>query len=113
MLKRINRLSTKGDFSRLFAKGKYTHASEFVLKYFPNNLPQSRFGFVVSTKISKRAVVRNRAKRQMREIVRSILEKLPAGYDIALIAKPAIKDVEFDKLSTSIRLAFTKARLLR
>ena len=57
------------------------------LKYRPNELSYSRVGFVVSTKTDKRAVVRNRAKRKVREVIRLNWSKITTGYDIMVIIR--------------------------
>ncbi len=58
-------------------------------------MPYNRFVVIVSKKIGK-AHVRNRIKRRMREIYRR--EKRISGYDIALYAKPAIANADFQQL---------------
>ena len=61
----------------------------FVLQMRPNEKKETRVGFTVSKKIAKQAVVRNRLRRQMREIVRlspTLLEKYPS-HDLILIAR--------------------------
>jgi len=55
--------------------------------YTPNGLDLSRFGFIVSTRISKKAVLRNRAKRLLREVVRALLPKMKGGFDVLFLAK--------------------------
>ena len=61
----------------------------FVLQMRPNDKNQTRVGFTVSKKIDKRAVVRNRLRRQMREIVRlsPILQEKYSSHDFILIAR--------------------------
>ena len=61
----------------------------FTLRYQKNNLPHSRFGFVVSKKIDKRAVVRNRIKRLVRSAVEKKWTMLP-GWDMLFVMKPSI-----------------------
>ena len=61
----------------------------FVLQMRPNEKNATRVGFTVSKKIAKSAVVRNRLRRQMREIVRlssTLQEKYPS-HDLILIAR--------------------------
>lgn len=52
-----------------------------------NPYPYGRLGIVVSRKVSARAVVRNRIKRQIRETFRQSQEKL-AGLDVVVVASP-------------------------
>lgn len=60
-----------------------------------NNLEISRFAFIVPTKIDKRATVRNRMKRFLRERVRVLLPGLPTGRDVVIIARK--KEVSLDE----------------
>lgn len=50
----------------------------------------SRFGFVVSTKISKLAVHRNRIRRAMSEAVRRGLDGIENNYDMIFLAKKSM-----------------------
>ncbi|MFZ5845477.1 MAG: ribonuclease P protein component [Patescibacteria group bacterium] len=47
----------------------------------------SRFAFVVATRVDKRATVRNRLKRLLREAVRHLLPRIKPGYDTIVIAR--------------------------
>ena len=61
----------------------------------PNQLEYSRFGIVTSKKVGN-AVVRNRAKRQLREVIRKNLDNLLPGYDVVVVAKFSIKETGFE-----------------
>lgn len=82
MLKRKFRLPKE----KLKAK-KSLNVGDFVLKTSENNLGLSRFGFVVSKKIDKRAVVRNKAKRFFRAYIEDNLKTIKPGYDFLFILK--------------------------
>jgi len=66
---------------------------------------------VVSTKISKRAVVRNTIRRRMREIIRKELPQLKSGFDVLLIARPKAATLEYWELQGQIVELLNKARL--
>ena len=66
---------------------KTLNVEDFILKTSENKLGISRFGFVVSKKIDKRAAVRNRAKRFFRAYIEENLEKIKLGYDFLFILK--------------------------
>ena len=68
----------------------------------------SRFGFIVSTKISKKAIVRNRIKRVMAEIVRSSLNKLKNGYDVVFLIKPSVTKIDRESLEKETYEVITK-----
>ncbi len=88
MLPKANRLPAP-DIRLLLRKGKRLHDPMFQLIYHKNNLSVSRFAFIVSTKIDKRATVRNRIKRLLRESVRLLLPNATSGFDVIFIAKTA------------------------
>jgi ribonuclease P protein component len=56
-----------------------------VLRAVPNALSYSRFGFVISRRVSTHAVDRNKIRRRLREIVR--LGSVKPGFDVLFIAR--------------------------
>lgn len=112
MLPRKYRLTAEKDFNRIFKRGRSVHGQGLGLKIALNQLEVSRFAFVVSTKVSKKAVVRNRLKRQMREIVHEVLKDMKQGTDVVVMARKEIVDIEFDVLRESLLKALKKAKLL-
>lgn len=112
MLPRKYRLTAEKDFNRIFKRGRSVSGKGLGLKVAPNRLEVSRFAFVVSTKVSKKAIVRNRLKRQMREIVHEIVKDLRQGRDVVVMARKESVDMEFGAMKESLRKAFKKAGLL-
>lgn len=94
MLPSINRLSKKNDIDRVFRRGQGIKLGGVFLKAVLNNLPESRFAFVVSNKVSKKAVVRNRLRRIFRETIRQEKDKIKKGLDIIIMALPGLQDKE-------------------
>ena len=112
MLSKKNCLKKQNDFKKAFKYGKYL-ASEFIfLKFLNNDLNDSRFGFIVSSKISKKAVERNKIKRRLRNIVRRSLDKIKIGYDIIVMTRPGIKTLKYDEIKVELLELFKKANLL-
>jgi ribonuclease P protein component len=60
----------------------------------------TRFGFLVSKRVGG-AVIRNRARRRLREILRC--EAVTQGWDLVLIARPKIARASFAEVQSSIR----------
>jgi ribonuclease P protein component len=54
----------------------------------PRSPLPTRIGIAISQKVSKRAVVRNRIKRQLRACLRQLLPQLSAGWDLVIIVHP-------------------------
>jgi len=112
MLAKPYRLTKDKDFERLAREGRAVYGGELMLKWRLNNLKQSRFGFVVSKKVDKRAVVRNKIKRRLRAVVRENLSKIRPGYDVMILTRSEIKNLTFMQLKNKIDDLLIRAKLL-
>lgn len=102
MLPKHNRLKNKKDFDNVFKKGKKIAGKLIFLKALKNKLDFSRFGFIVSLKISKKAVVRNKIKRRLRAVIKENILNIKIGLDIIIIAKPEILDKEYKEIKNDL-----------
>lgn len=88
MLSSKYRLKKKINFARIEIDGRMIQSRSFGMGiYNRNDGEPSHFGFIISTKISKKAVIRNRIKRIMSEVIRINLDKLKNGYDVLFLIK--------------------------
>jgi len=102
VLKRENRIRFKKEFLEIKDKGRVLYSPLFGWLFYKENDDLKKFGFVVSKKISKKAVDRNRIRRVLSEIIRKNLDKFENGFrGIFLIKKNIIdekgnlKDIKF------------------
>jgi len=95
MLKKENRITLNKDFDNVFKKGNSFYNSLFGFKVVNNNLGVFRLGILLGTKVNKKAVIRNRIKRQIREIIREEKEFLQENKDLVLIVLPDIVNKSF------------------
>ena len=112
MFKKENRLRKKNDFDRVFKKGKSSYDKILGIKVLFNEQEENRYGVIVSTKISKKAVKRNRIKRQIREAVKALAPDLKKGLDLVVIALPGASDKDYWELKTSLENHLQKLKLL-
>lgn len=112
MLSKENRLKKKTDFDFVFNKGKGFKEGFLFLKLIKNDLKVSRFGFVVSKKVSNRAVARNKIRRRLSEITKENLLKIKKGMDVVIVAGKGIKEKEFEEIKEKQELLFQKSGLL-
>lgn len=109
MLASKYRLKKKINFARIEIDGKMIQSRSFGMgMYNRQDTDPSRFGFIISTKISKKAVIRNKLKRTMSEVIRVNLDKIKRGYDILFLVKPSIVKLERELLEKETYEAITK-----
>ena len=104
-------LKKNSDFRRLYARGKSAATPCLVLYARPNKRGENRLGYTVSTKLGH-AVVRNRVRRRLREIVRLNEPALKQGWDMVLVARGRSVNAPYRKLNASFLDACNKLGLL-
>lgn len=82
----------------------------FILRIAKNNLFYNRYGFVVSKKVDKRAVVRNRLRRQFRSLLEKKNLQLPQGYDFLFSLKKQIAGIDRLQMEKELELTFQKLK---
>jgi len=114
MLQLENRLKASRDFDRVWKVGCFFSTANLKMKIAPNKKNVSRFGFVVSTKISKLAVVRNRIKRQVREVSRLLIKdgQIKCGFDAVILLERGLIDKKTEIISVEVKKIFSLAGLL-
>ena len=112
MLTKINRLKKEKDFEKIFKKGKSFKNSFLILRIVPNNLEESRFGFIVSQKVSKKAVLRNKVKRRLRDIIQKNITEIKKGKDVALIVLPGLEKKSFLETKEILETLLKKTSLV-
>jgi ribonuclease P protein component len=95
------RLLRRGDFDAAYRAGKRRSNSHFTIFLRANQLPHSRFGFSIKKALGG-AVVRNRIRRRVREIVRCHRLEIPAGWDIVIHPKSNVAKAEFASLTADL-----------
>ena len=106
-----NVLRRKSDFSSIYNKGKSIGDRYVVVFYKKNNLPYNRTAFLASKKVGN-SVHRNRARRLMKESVRTSELEISTGFDIIFIARNTIIDRNCAEVRNSIESALKKTKVL-
>ena len=106
-------LRNKKDFDRIFKQKKVFGNKHFTLLYRKNGLEENRYAFVVSKKVSKKAVVRNKIRRRLKNYM--ILQKdlINPGYDMVFLTKPGISEVDYATMTRSVDHLFYKTDLYK
>jgi ribonuclease P protein component len=110
-MKKRFRLRKNSDFQRVRREGRsWTHPL-LVLCVLRNNLGYSRFGFSASKRVGG-AVVRNRARRLMREATRLRQATIADGWDMVIIARQPMREADFHQVDRAVEQLLRRARLL-
>ena len=105
-------LKKNSDFHRLYARGKSAVTPYLALYVRKNRLGVSRCGYTVSTKLGG-AVVRNRVRRRLREIVRLNAPRMRPGYDVVVVARSRAVGCEYRRLEAAYLTACRKLGLMK
>ena len=108
-MRREERLNKTQQYASVYSSGSTWTSRLLVVKALPNGLSLSRYGFSVSKRVGK-AVIRNRVKRLLREILRTM--PLKPGRDIVFIVRPAAASVDYRTLEQVIENLLSRAGIL-
>ncbi|WP_420632295.1 ribonuclease P protein component [Candidatus Leptofilum sp.] len=111
MLPQPHRLSRSADVARVRQQGRTFRHPLCILLVKSAETGVSRFAFIASKRVGK-AVVRNRARRLLREAVRLHLGSIQPGWDCVWIARPHLPSASFAEVETAVLQLLTQAKLI-
>ncbi len=98
----MQRLRLNREFQRVYTGGRYFAHPLLVLYVLPRAGQPSRLGFSVGKKVGN-AVIRNRVRRQLREIAR-LQVNLPAeGVDMVILGRPKAAEADYHQLQAAFQ----------
>lgn len=110
MLPRINRLTKKKAFERVFETGAISVGKFILFKFSQSKDNDLKFGFIVSSKVSNKAVIRNKIKRRLRAIIWPNIKNIKNNYNCIIIALARIKDASFLEIKKELEWHLIKIR---
>ena len=110
-MKRSVTIKENYEFRRLYSKGSSAVLPAVVVYCRKNGRDHNRLGVTVSTKLGH-AVVRNRARRRLRELFRLSQGRMQQGYDVLLVARGKTAHVPHRYLKRDYETAIKKLGLL-
>jgi ribonuclease P protein component len=118
-LPKPHRLRRRQDFQKVYQHGKRhqgVHLTLRSLRHLPTspieNLPATRFGVSVSQKVSKKAVVRNLLKRQVKASLRQLLPQITSGWSIVIGVRPSAQGCEYVEILRELEQLLTAAEVI-
>ncbi|MFZ5968719.1 MAG: ribonuclease P protein component [Bacillota bacterium] len=106
------KLRKNTEFKRVYDKGTSIANRHLVLFSLKNKEGYNRVGFSASKKVGN-SVVRNRARRLMKESFRLSVDKIKVGYDMVFLARVNIKNATYSDVEKSMMDLLRKSKLLK
>jgi ribonuclease P protein component len=115
MISTLFRFHGHNSLRYVYSKGKAVRSQLFTVKYVPNtHRKHPRFSVVVSKKVIKSAVGRNRIRRRLYEYVRLNMDRLASVHDVVIICTSAeLRTLPYAQISEQLDQLFEKAYLYK
>jgi ribonuclease P protein component len=109
--RKLQKLRNSQQFRRVYEQGQRFHTPFFSAFILKNDIGEQRIGITVTRKIGC-AVIRNRCKRRLREIMRTYqYEGLNStGFDLVINVKPGLAEADYRQLQESFTRVMERFR---
>jgi ribonuclease P protein component len=98
---KVLKLRNASEFQSVYEKAAKKTSRSFVVFILANGRDQSRFGLTTPRRLGN-AVIRNRIKRRIREILRTSWRLLPAGFDVVVNPRRSVYERDFAELRSEL-----------
>ena len=102
-LPKAHRLRDRKDYRAVYEQGIRRYSPHLTLIALPAKenqntalIPATTFGISISKKVSKKAVVRNRIKRQIKGVIRTYLQSVDPGWKVIIVVKPKAIECKYE-----------------
>lgn len=113
-----HRLKRRWDFQSVYQQGIRRSSRHLIIRALPvaensaNQPIDTRIGISISRKVSKKAVVRNRIKRQIRSVFRYLLPKISTSWLIVVIVKPEAQECNYEHFLRELEQLLIRAEII-
>ncbi len=117
-LPKANRLRERRDFQAVYQHGISRKSPHLTLRsLFTSNSreieqPPTQIGISISKKTSKKAVIRNRIKRQIRSAFRELLPYMERGWKIVVVVRPRAIECKYEHFLRELKELLQKSKLI-
>lgn len=108
---RLVALSRPSDFRALQGDGFVRSHPLLSIRFRRTDLETTRFGLSTGRRLGG-AVVRNRVRRRLREILRALAPSFQPGWDVLIIARPAVVNASHDEIAEAVGRLLRKGGVL-
>lgn len=110
---KIGSLTKDKEFEQVFKQGRSCYCQLVGLKILANKIGQNRLGVIISRKVSKKAVDRNKLKRRIKEIFRAWTDKVIIGYDILVITLPGASEKTYQEIAKMLEQGLSRLKMFK
>ncbi|MBW4467691.1 MAG: ribonuclease P protein component [Pegethrix bostrychoides GSE-TBD4-15B] len=123
-LPKAHRLRHRQDFNAVYQVGSRQSSPNLALRALrlkptikasltlePANAP-TQIGISISQKVSKRAVIRNRIKRQLKASFRALLPQVAAGWQLVVVVKPSATQCSYEQFLQELEQLLCRAKVI-
>ncbi len=118
-LPKANRLKQRRDFTAVYQRGLRRNSDNLALRALrPRQKdelppkPPSQIGISISKKVSKRAVIRNRIKRQIRVALRQLLPRIPPGWKVVIVVRESAIECDYFQFLQELKQLLVDAEVI-
>jgi ribonuclease P protein component len=118
-LPKTHRLRDRKDYRAVYAQGIRRYSPHLTLFAFScreaksaDSTPATKFGISISKKVSKKAVVRNRIKRQIKGVIRNYLQGIEAGWQVIIIVRPKAIECKYEHFLRELEELLKQAKII-
>jgi ribonuclease P protein component len=114
MISRKHRFHGYGSLSFVYRHGQTVRGSIITLKYISNpKRAEYRLAVVVSRKVNKSAVVRNRIRRRLYEAVRLVEDKIKIPHDMVItVFHESLAEIPHNELEQLVHTQLRQAKII-
>lgn len=112
MIPSAYRLRSRKSFDVIYRRGKSVANEHLVLLTLPSRNSTPKVGFVVGKKVGK-AVCRNKVKRRLREIFRSLIGRVAGHTSYVVVARSGAAHVDYAGLESDLTQLLQRADKLK
>lgn len=116
-LPKYNRLKHPKTFQAVYREGKRYQSPHLIMRILsPATQAQaacpSQFGISVSQKVSKKAVIRNHIKRQIKAVIRLLLPRISLGYKVVVVVKRNATECKYEHFLRELKELLFNAEII-
>jgi ribonuclease P protein component len=117
-LPRQHRLKKRRDFQAVYRQGIRRAGKHLILRALElpltgeTSISPTLVGISISQKVSKKAVIRNRIKRQIRAAIRELLPIMANGWHIVIVVKSEATECQYEHFGQELKHLLSRANII-